>query len=382
VIAAGVCRAWPARVYGSGAGSFLLLSPGKHAARNHIPDKEITVMSSIVRWRRRAEQMCARRSLHSPISAASRSASRGLPQPPTNSYRLFDQLRRTTGAESVRDWRRFSSVLQTVEQPIIAGSGGIPDAETVGLPAIGGRSADVATLQALVGRLQRQVNDLQRQRHELSTGFNHLDEQIRLASQVQQDLLPQSVAIDGLEVHTLYRPVDRVSGDIYDITRLDETHLGISMADASGHGMPAALLTCMLKRSFRGKDIFRDSYEILDPSEVLRRVNQDLLDTNFRQCQFVTGMYAVYYHPARTLTFARGGQPYPLLVRQGCPPRQLVTEGPLIGAFEAADFQSMTVYLEPGDTLIVGTSFIGRMSEIVRPAIGVGASATYTAPTP
>ena len=246
-------------------------------------------------------------------------------------------------------------MVQTYEEPIVASPRSGLAFESVAPQARGGRTTKVLALQALVGRLQHQVHDLERQRRQLSENFNQLDEQIRLASQVQRDLLPESVDFSGLDVHTLYKPLDRVSGDVYDITRLDETHLGISMADVSGHGMPAALLTCLLKRSFRGKEIADHSYEILDPAEVLRRVNQDLLDTDLRQCQFVTGLHAVYYQPARTLTFARGGQPYPLLIRKGGLPKQLVTEGPLIGAFEDARFESMTVYLEPGDAMLLYT---------------------------
>jgi serine phosphatase RsbU (regulator of sigma subunit) len=243
-------------------------------------------------------------------------------------------------------------VINTYQKPFIAppvyGAPGNPQGPN-------GRAADMLALLALVGKLKHQVNDLEQERGRLSADLQQLDEQIRLASQVQHDLLPDQVEFDGIDTHTLYRPLDRVGGDIYDINRLDEKHLGISMADATGHGMSAALLTVMLKRAFRGKEIFDDSYRLLDPREVLDRVNNELLEMNFKQCQFVTGLYGVYYQPARTLTFARGGHPYPILIRKGAAPKQLISDGPLLGALDLAAFETMTVDLEHGDTVLFYT---------------------------
>ena len=51
-----------------------------------------------------------------------------------------------------------------------------------------------------------------------------------------------------MQFHTLFRPASHVSGDLYDVMRLDEDHIGFYMADAVGHGMPAALLTMFIKR--------------------------------------------------------------------------------------------------------------------------------------
>jgi sigma-B regulation protein RsbU (phosphoserine phosphatase) len=214
---------------------------------------------------------------------------------------------------------------------------------------------DVDSLLSIIDQLNGRLIALESERSRLFNDFTHLDEQVRLASQVQRDLLPDKTDFAGIEVRTLYRPADHVSGDIFDVSRLDEEHFAVSLADASGHGMPAALLSVMLKRSFRGKQIINDTYRILDPAAVLRRVNQDVLETNFRQCQFVTGIHGVYNRSERSLTFARGGSPYPILIRRNCVPRQLVTNGPLIGAFESATFEAMTVELEHDDVVLFYT---------------------------
>jgi sigma-B regulation protein RsbU (phosphoserine phosphatase) len=213
---------------------------------------------------------------------------------------------------------------------------------------------DAGVLLRLVYTLQQQLSELECQRRNLIAEYQHLEEQIRLASQVQMEMLPEEVEFDGVLIDTLYQPADRVSGDMYDITRLDETRLGLSLADASGHGMPAALLTVLLKRAFRGKEIRGKRYHVYTPEQVLRRVNRDILATNMKQCQFVTGLHAVYDKARMTLTFARGGLPYPILVRDGsC--KVLKTDGPLIGAFEEARFETATIRVQEGDTVLFFT---------------------------
>ncbi len=236
---------------------------------------------------------------------------------------------------------------------------GPPALRPVGFhPTYGGRkphSPEMFALLALVGQLQHQVQDLQQQRTRLAREYARLDEQVRQAAEVQRNMMAAKVECPGVDVHTLYRPLDGVSGDIYDVARLDDNHLAISLADASGHGMPAALLSVMLKRSFRGQVILGDTRHILDAADVLQNVNRELLEAQFQQCQFVTGLHAVFHEPTRTLTLARGGQCYPLLLRPGCAPRQLVSHGPILGALEDATFETLQVQLSPGDRVVFYT---------------------------
>jgi sigma-B regulation protein RsbU (phosphoserine phosphatase) len=179
-----------------------------------------------------------------------------------------------------------------------------------------------------------------------------VDEQLRLAGQVQSDLLPEPLAeTHPLEISTLYLPADYISGDIYDIARLDEHHIGFSIADATGHGLPAALLTFLIKKSLRGKEIFDHSYRIIEPDELLARLNEELLQASLSQCQFVTALHAIFDRRSDRMRWARGGCPYPILVRCGEPARLVTSDGGLIGAFEQR-FEVVEHTLEPGDTLV------------------------------
>ncbi|MBN1491863.1 MAG: SpoIIE family protein phosphatase [Phycisphaerae bacterium] len=178
------------------------------------------------------------------------------------------------------------------------------------------------------------------------------DDQLLLASQVQRDLLPNPMPESPTaKFHALYLPADHVSGDIYDVVRLDESHLAISLADASGHGMPAALLTVFIKRFFRGKAIADNDYRILEPNEVLATINRELLDTNLPHCQFVTAAHAIYDEQERAIRWARGGIPYPILVRRGCKPEFVRSTGILLGTIAKPPLDVISEKLSPGDRL-------------------------------
>jgi serine phosphatase RsbU (regulator of sigma subunit) len=224
-------------------------------------------------------------------------------------------------------------------------------------PGDGTTTAAIADgMFGVLEHMAEHLTDLEQKGRALTANYQHLDEQIQLASQVQQAMLPEAdTAPRGVKLRSLYRPVDRVSGDIYDIVRLDETHVGISIADATGHGVPAALLTVFIKRAFKSKETFNGSYRLLRPAETLGRLNRELRDMRMRQCPYITALHAVYDEVTRRLTVARGGMPYPVLIPAGGVPRQLCSHGPLLGALPDAMFEEIEIDLNPGDRLLLFT---------------------------
>lgn len=186
--------------------------------------------------------------------------------------------------------------------------------------------------------------------------------QLRLASQVQREFLPDTLPRVGpISFDVLFRPVDYVSGDIYDVRRLDEDHLGIAVADATGHGIPAALLTVYIKRALRGKEIENGAYRILAPDEVLSRLNEDIYEAQLSECQFVAAAYAVLNTRTLELQLARGGAPYPLY-RRGCGAvHPLGALGGVVGVSPSAGFELIRLRLVPGDSLILYTDGLERI---------------------
>ena len=144
----------------------------------------------------------------------------------------------------------------------------------------------------------------------------HFGEQIQLAARLQQGFLPRRLPEVGLaRFGVLFRPAGWLSGDFYDITRLDETHVGFYVVDAVGHGLPAALLTMFIKRALKTKRIAGSTYQIVPPHVALAELNVDICDQDLASCSFCTAVYCMLDVANHTLTYARAGHPAPVLLR-------------------------------------------------------------------
>lgn len=197
------------------------------------------------------------------------------------------------------------------------------------------------------------------------TLVDSLTEQMRLAGLVQRDFLPARLPnSDEVQWAVTFTPAEWVSGDIYDVARIDEQHIGFYLADAVGHSMPAALLTIFIKQALAMRETIGNRYRIFTPAEVMKNLNARMVGQGLSGYQFATCCYCLLNIHTRHLTFARGGHPYPILFRRGQPPQQLQTRGSLLGVFDNAEFVQHTVQLEAGDRLLLysdGTEYlIGR----------------------
>jgi sigma-B regulation protein RsbU (phosphoserine phosphatase) len=187
-----------------------------------------------------------------------------------------------------------------------------------------------------------------------SSAARSYDRQLRMASQVQREFLPETLPrIGAASFSVVYKPAEYVSGDIYDVQRLDEDHLGMALADATGKGIPAALLTVFIKRALRGKDIHNGQYRLLEPNEVLKRLNDEILDANLTECRFVAATYAILNIRTLRLSIARGGSPYPILRRASGEARLVKPAGGVVGVLPEARFAVETIQLERGDSLLM-----------------------------
>jgi serine phosphatase RsbU (regulator of sigma subunit) len=219
----------------------------------------------------------------------------------------------------------------------------------------------------------RQVNTIQKNKLAEQLAMtkvlaDNLTEQLRLAGLVQQDFLPAKLP-NTAEVQwaTIFMPAEWVSGDIYDIVRIDEQHIGFYVADIVGHGMPAALLTIFLKQALVMRETIENNYRIFSPVEVMKNLNLRMTAQKLSGYQFATCCYCLLNIKTLQLTYARAGHPYPIIIRPGREPEQLQIRGSLLGIFEQAEYIQGTVQLQPGDKLLLFSDgaepFIGRFDD-------------------
>jgi len=217
-------------------------------------------------------------------------------------------------------------------------------------------SADQAldAVQRELDALKAELDQLRRRDDSLHHYMRRLDEELKLAGRVQQDFLPKQLPKVGpVRFHTLFRPAGHVSGDLYDVMRLDESHVGFYMADAVGHGMPAALLTMFLKQALVTKEIDAAAYRLLAPAQTMAKLNDALVTQNLSQATFATALYGHLNTRTLELTFAKGGHPSPILLTGDGELRALDSDGPLLGIFPGEEFAQTTVQLSPGDRLFI-----------------------------
>ena len=195
-----------------------------------------------------------------------------------------------------------------------------------------------------------------------------LTEQLRVAGLVQRDFLPSQLP-NSSEVQwaRVFLPAEWVSGDIYDVARIDEQHVGFYIADAVGHAMPAALLTIFLKQALVMRETVGNSYRIFPPAEVMRNLNVRMGNQKLSGYQFATCCYCVLNIKTLQLTYARAGHPYPVLIRSGRAPEQLEVRGSLLGVFDHAEYVQQSIQLEHGDKVLLysdgAESFVGHFDD-------------------
>ncbi|HUW19000.1 MAG TPA: PP2C family protein-serine/threonine phosphatase [Sedimentisphaerales bacterium] len=196
-----------------------------------------------------------------------------------------------------------------------------------------------------------------------------LAEQLRMAGLVQRDFLPAQLPdTDEVQWAATFLPAEWVSGDMYDIARIDEQHIGFYVADAVGHAMPAALLTIFVKQALVMRETIENNYRIFSPAEVMDGLNRRMAGQKLSGYQFATCCYCLLNVKTLQLTYARAGHPYPILIRPGEPPRQLEIQGALLGIFEQSEYTQQTIQLQSGDKVLLYSDgaepFIGSFDEV------------------
>lgn len=212
-----------------------------------------------------------------------------------------------------------------------------------------------ARFAPMIRRLDRELHHLQRLGRRLNHHFADIDQEMRLAGRLQRDFLPRGAPnVPPLIFEALFRPATWVSGDTYDIFRIDERHVGVLLADAVGHGMAAALLTMFLRQALQCKQIDGKSYAVCSAADVVGGLHRALLQQSLPNCWFITASYLVINTATLELQHARGGAPFAIYAPSKGPVRELSAPGMLLGLPDVIDsFGQDQIALNPGDKVIL-----------------------------
>jgi serine phosphatase RsbU (regulator of sigma subunit)/predicted ester cyclase len=176
-----------------------------------------------------------------------------------------------------------------------------------------------------------------------------IEQELRVARRIQQASLPEEVPqLEGWQISPLYRPAREVGGDFYDFHPLSERRLGLVVGDATGKGVPAALVmstTCgMLQLAAQGLDSS-------SPGEVLVRVNEALL-ARIPTNMFVTCFYAILDPNSGTLRYANAGHDPPHVRRSDDNAEELRARGMPLGLMPGMEYEEEVASLREGESVL------------------------------
>jgi len=210
------------------------------------------------------------------------------------------------------------------------------------------RSEEVSELRAKMGLMKALHNSTEDE-------LQRFEDELNAAATVQREFMSDAVhSVHGTSFTTLWEPLSVVSGDMYDITQLDDDHVAFFIADAIGHGISAAMLAMMLTRTLASNrfDPFSGSYT--EPKDMLMKLNHAMLQRSGDQARFATAAYGILNCKTKLLTYAGAGHPPALLNKANSSHQLLESEGPLLGVFDQDnDFKQNKIQLDSGDTLLI-----------------------------
>jgi serine phosphatase RsbU (regulator of sigma subunit) len=207
--------------------------------------------------------------------------------------------------------------------------------------------ANLVSQVATTIRMRREIQAREKRLKQEAHARERIEQELSVARRIQHASLPEAVPVsEGWEIAPHYRPAREVGGDFFDFLELEDGRLGLVVGDATGKGVPAALMmstTCgMLRAVAQGSDY--------SPGEVLQRVNEALF-ARIPANMFVTCFYGVLDPKSGSLTYANAGHDVPYL-RRGGDAEELRARGMPLGLMPGMSYEEKETILAPGDSTL------------------------------
>lgn len=202
-------------------------------------------------------------------------------------------------------------------------------------------------LMAIIAMQSAQVIDNARL-YEEEQAYLRMQEEVRLAAVIQQDLLPQEAPrVPGYDIAGKSVAAQQVGGDYFDFIPLDDMGMAICLGDVSGKGLPASLLMANLQATLRGQTLMDVSV-----SDRIRRANQLLFRSTDPE-KFATLFYSVLDYKTHQLCFSNAGHENPILIKAQGDTIRLIPGGTVLGVIDNFPFEEDNVAIDKGDTLVI-----------------------------
>src|SRR5215475_4744848 len=207
-------------------------------------------------------------------------------------------------------------------------------------------------------RLRSMRRQLERQNDELEKWRRDLERDLAAARLTQQSLIPQKpLLLSGWQIATCYRPVIQVGGDIYGWLRMKDGRVLFWIADGTGHGAAAALLTTLAKLLFHYGSMDHDS-----PASLMEGVDNDFRSI-FGATSFMTAMCVALDPATGKAQVVGAGHPSLLVVHHDGTTESVASVAPPLGLIKRTAFTETAIDLEPGDAFLLYTDGLFRWTK-------------------
>lgn len=183
---------------------------------------------------------------------------------------------------------------------------------------------------------------------------------LEYAKEIQSALLPTEMPEDNsVSFEAAYLPAERLSGDFYNVIKLDENNFAIYIGDVAGHGVPAAMLTVFANQNIKALRETEKSSEIYQPSSVLNNIYKSFNQTNFNEETYLVMLYGIYNKRDDVFKYASGGiNVAPLIIKNTGKVIAMDVRGfaiCMMGNFYKPFFEEREIKLEHGDKILFYT---------------------------
>ncbi len=206
-------------------------------------------------------------------------------------------------------------------------------------------------LEARSSELISTLENVEQARSLIERQNRQMLQELKMASELQKSLLPRKFPDNPSFNFTFrYETTSQLGGDFFDVMDLDEHHLGIIIADVSGHGVSSALIAAMFKAFFTNFHGISQS-----PSRVLSRLNNEFCQI-LSNGEFITAFYMIIDTRDFSAIYSNAGHSYPLRFNiNDSVIEELDTLGFFLGVFENTVYEDKQAWLQPGDKILFYT---------------------------
>ena len=229
-----------------------------------------------------------------------------------------------------------------------------------------GTVEDITERKYAEEQIRRTTAELSRSREELRAKNQLMEDNLRMAREIQTAMLPQQYPVfpknarpeqSVFQFAHRYQPAEAISGDFFSVTQISDTEVGILICDVTGHGVRAALVTAMIRALAEElKPLARE------PGYFLRKLNSDLSSIlkSTGSTMLTTAFYLVANCQTGAVRFANAGHPKPLILRRSENRIETLANAcghgqPALGLFEEPPYETSEAQLVAGDFVMLFT---------------------------